>query len=78
MIRWIVVTAMLGLSGCQYYYYPGSGVSPYAAPPAAGSSSTAQPATNCREFTQQVIIGGKPTQAVGQVCQQPDGTWKVM
>ena len=32
---------------------------------------------NCREFTAQVMVGGQPQQAVGQACQQPDGTWRV-
>src|SRR5262245_28574065 len=32
---------------------------------------------NCREFIAQVTVGGQPQQAVGQACQQPDGTWRV-
>src|SRR5260370_20741380 len=32
---------------------------------------------NCREFTAQVTVGGQPRQAVGQACQQPDGSWQV-
>jgi hypothetical protein len=32
---------------------------------------------NCRDFTAQVRAGGQPQQAVGQVCQQPDGSWLV-
>jgi hypothetical protein len=30
---------------------------------------------NCHEFTVQVMVGGQPQQAVGQACQQPDGSW---
>jgi hypothetical protein len=33
---------------------------------------------NCREFTVQVTVAGQPRQAVGQACQQPDGSWQVM
>jgi hypothetical protein len=32
---------------------------------------------NCRDFTAQVTVGGQPQQAVGQACQQPDGSWQV-
>jgi hypothetical protein len=32
---------------------------------------------NCREFTAQVTVEGQPRQAVGQTCQQPDGSWQV-
>lgn len=32
---------------------------------------------NCREFNAQVTVEGQPRQAVGQTCQQPDGSWQV-
>jgi hypothetical protein len=32
---------------------------------------------NCRSFTLQVMVGGQPQQAVGQACQQPDGSWQI-
>jgi uncharacterized membrane protein YgcG len=32
---------------------------------------------NCRAFTAAVMIGGQPQQAVGQACQQPDGSWRI-
>jgi hypothetical protein len=32
---------------------------------------------NCHEFTVQVMVGGQPQQAVGQACQQPDGSWRI-
>jgi hypothetical protein len=32
---------------------------------------------NCREFTAQVTVEGQSRQAVGQTCQQPDGSWQV-
>jgi surface antigen len=31
----------------------------------------------CREFQETVTIGGKPEQAYGTACRQPDGSWKV-
>jgi 17 kDa outer membrane surface antigen len=32
----------------------------------------------CREFQQQVTIGGQTEQAYGTACQQPDGAWQVV
>ncbi len=32
----------------------------------------------CREFTQQVSIGGEQHKAYGTACRQPDGSWKVI
>jgi surface antigen len=32
----------------------------------------------CREFTQNVSIGGQQHQAYGTACRQPDGTWKIV
>jgi hypothetical protein len=31
----------------------------------------------CREFQQTVTIAGKPQQAYGTACRQPDGSWKL-
>lgn len=31
----------------------------------------------CREFQQDVTIGGKTEQAYGTACLQPDGSWKI-
>jgi surface antigen len=33
---------------------------------------------DCRSFTAPVTTGGKPEQASGQVCQHPDGSWRVV
>jgi surface antigen len=30
----------------------------------------------CREYTTTVLIGGKPQQAYGTACRQPDGSWE--
>lgn len=32
----------------------------------------------CREFQQQIVVGGKTQQAYGKACQQPDGSWKIV
>lgn len=33
--------------------------------------------TPCREFTQEVVIGGKTESAYGTACRQADGSWKI-
>jgi hypothetical protein len=32
----------------------------------------------CREFQQQVTIGGRTEQAYGTACRQPDGAWEIV
>lgn len=32
----------------------------------------------CREYTQEVIIGGEKQKAYGKACRQPDGNWEVV
>ena len=32
----------------------------------------------CREFQQTVTIGGRPENAYGVACQQPDGAWRIV
>lgn len=32
----------------------------------------------CREFQQTVYIGGRPEQAFGTACRQPDGSWRIV
>jgi surface antigen len=34
--------------------------------------------TYCREYTTEVIVGGKREQAYGTACRQPDGSWKIV
>ena len=60
---------MLVLAGC---------VGPV--PPSASDTAlvpTQMTLKNCREFTAQVTVEGQPRQAVGQTCQQPDGSWQI-
>lgn len=54
--------------------------------PDTGNSGTVTPqrtyqAPNgeyCREYTQQVMIGGKKETYYGTACRQPDGAWKTV
>jgi surface antigen len=32
----------------------------------------------CREFTQQITVGGKTQEGYGTACRQPDGTWQIV
>jgi surface antigen len=32
----------------------------------------------CREFQQEIIVGGEVEQAYGTACLQPDGAWKIV
>lgn len=32
----------------------------------------------CREFQQSVTIGGRPENAYGVACRQPDGAWRIV
>jgi len=48
-----------------------------AQPSAAAPQPQAAQNAACREFTTSVMIAGEPRQAVGQACQQPDGSWQI-
>ena len=37
-----------------------------------------EPGRYCREFQQQVVIGGKQQDAYGTACRQPDGSWEIV
>jgi hypothetical protein len=56
-----------------------SGSAGAASPPPAShdAGAPAPPPEDCREFTETVTIGGRPQQAHGRTCRQPDGTWRV-
>jgi surface antigen len=53
--------------------------------PDSGNSGTITPTKTyqaasgqyCREYRQDVIIGGEEQQAYGTACRQPDGSWKI-
>jgi hypothetical protein len=70
-----VVGVLVLLTGCTYYYYPAPATAP--AEPASDTAAHAPASSDCREFTQTVVIGGQPRQATGHACPQPDGTWRI-
>lgn len=47
----------------------------------SGSYTTTRTGTRnglpCREFQQTIVVGGRSQQAVGQACQNGDGTWQI-
>ena len=53
--------------------------------PNSGNSGRITPTTTyqtnsgqyCREYQQQVIVGGKLVEGYGKACRMPDGSWKV-
>jgi surface antigen len=54
--------------------------------PQSGNSGTITPATPyqndsgqyCREFSQQITVGGKTEKGFGTACRQPDGSWQIV
>ena len=68
----------LVLAGCTVYrpYPVPTAASP--APAASGLASAAAAGQACHEFESTAIIGGKPQEIVGTVCQQPDGSWRLV
>jgi len=60
---------MLVLAAC------GGPVSPSAPDPALVPAQFTP--WRCRDFTAPVTVEGQQQQAVGQTCQQPDGSWQV-
>lgn len=47
-------------------------------PPAVVAVPSPAAAPRCREFDTVVTIAGRPQQAFGTACLQPDGSWKVV
>ena len=54
--------------------------------PESGNSGTVMPvrdgqSTNnryCREYEQEIFVGGRRETGVGTACQNPDGTWEIV
>jgi surface antigen len=53
---------------------PNSGNHGAVTPVRDGTSSTGE---YCREFQQEVTIGGKQEEAYGVACRKPDGSWEI-
>jgi surface antigen len=34
--------------------------------------------TYCREYSQNIVVGGKTERAYGTACRQPDGSWQIV
>ena len=68
MLRKIPILA--GILICVACQYPPGGAQ-VAAPP-----EQTQPV--CHEFAARVTAGGRPEQAEGQACEQPDGSWQLV
>jgi surface antigen len=53
--------------------------------PDSGNSGTITPTKTyqassgqyCREYRQEIVVGGEKQQAYGTACRQPDGSWKI-
>jgi surface antigen len=51
----------------------------YVAPPAPPPTYIDQQAgTYCRQFSQQINIGGRLRESYGVACLQPDGSWRIV
>lgn len=48
----------------------------YRAPPPV--SYQAAPQNYCREYTMTTMVGGRPVEAYGTACMQPDGSWRIV
>ncbi len=65
-----------GRSGqTNQWYNPDSGNGGSITPKAAYQNKSGQ---YCREYQQNISVGGKTETAYGTACRQPDGTWKVV
>jgi hypothetical protein len=79
-----VESAPLGPQGQHALENTRSGtVTEWQNPDGANATIVPQPAFQtaggqiCREFQQTVTIAGRPQQAYGTACRQPDGSWKL-
>ena len=41
-------------------------------------AGVSQSGAYCREFQQNIVVGGRTERAMGTACQQPDGAWKIV
>ena len=62
-----ILVSMLMCTACQY---PSEGTQVAALP------EQTQPV--CHDFSTRVTTGGRPEQAAGQACEQPDGSWQLV
>ena len=59
----------------SYWYNPDSGNQGSFSPQPAYQTNEGQ---YCREYTQNITIGGETESGYGTACRQPDGSWKIV
>jgi surface antigen len=59
----------------SYWYNPDSGNQGSYTPQPAYQTNEGQ---YCREYTQNITIGGETETGYGTACRQPDGSWKII
>ncbi len=59
----------------SYWYNPDSGNQGSFTPQPAYQTNEGQ---YCREYTQNITIGGQTETGYGTACRQPDGSWKIV
>lgn len=59
----------------SYWYNPDSGNQGSFTPQPAYQTNVGQ---YCREYTQNITIGGQTETGYGTACRQPDGSWKIV
>lgn len=57
---------------------PPVAVYPPPPPPPGNLAYPEVPAQNCRQVQLSFILDGQPQSALGTVCQQPDGSWRLV
>jgi surface antigen len=77
--------AMMGRAQYNAFERNPSGQASYWSNPDSGHSGyvTPRPAMQrdgqtCREYTQEITIGGKRSEGYGTACRQQDGSWKII
>jgi surface antigen len=68
-----IVALTLACTGCG----PEPGSIASASPPIEAQTTQAQPQPDCHPFTAPVMVGDSLRQTNGQVCHEPDGSWRV-
>lgn len=59
-------------------YYAPPPVYVYPAAPAYPVAVAPPVATTCHEYQSTAVINGTPQPIYGRVCQQPDGSWRIV
>jgi hypothetical protein len=76
--RFLTLTMALVCAGCATSPSPSSAAAEAPQIPSTPNQVQNQSANGCQPFTAPVIVGGKREQAVGEVCRQSDGSWRIV